>query len=54
MSYWKSAILRFHHVYDAIVTSYVGGLYLFWYVWKEGTHSYTMVPIIRMGGGVSF
>ena len=23
----------------------VGCLYLFWYVWKEETHSYTMVPI---------
>ena len=31
------------HVCDVIVTSNVECLYLFWYVWKEETHSYTMV-----------
>ena len=30
--------------YDIIVMSYMGCLYFCWYVWKEGTHSYTMVP----------
>ena len=46
----KSAILRFGHVYDITVTSYVGCLYLFWYEWKEETHSYTMVPIRHIWG----
>ena len=32
--YWKSAILRFGHVYDVIMTSYIGYLYLFWYLSK--------------------
>ena len=36
---WGSALL-----YDVIVTSYVGCLNLFWFLWKEETHSYTMVP----------
>ena len=31
-----------------IVTSYVGCLYLFWYVWKVKTHSYTVAPIGRI------
>ena len=31
--------------YDIIGTSYIGCLYLFWYAWKEESHSYTMVPI---------
>ena len=26
--------------YDAIVTSYINGLYLFWYQWKEDVHTY--------------
>ena len=30
--------------YDVIVRSYTGYLYIFWYVWKAETHSYTMVP----------
>ena len=30
--------------YDVTVTSYMGCLYFFWYVWKEETHTYTMVP----------
>ena len=39
--------------YDVTVTSYLGRWYLFWYVWKEETPSYTMVPI-RCIWGVSF
>ena len=35
--FWGSVML-----YDVIVTSYFGCLHLFWYVWKEETHSYTM------------
>ena len=31
-------------IYDVIVSLYTGYLYFFWYVWKEETHSYTMVP----------
>ena len=45
MFYWKAAILRFAHIYDVIVMSYVGCLYSFWYAWKEETHIYTMVPL---------
>ena len=30
--------------YDAFVMSYTGYLYFFWYVRKEETHSYTLVP----------
>ena len=37
-------------VYDVIVTPYVECLYLFWYVRKEETHSYTMVLIWRSWG----
>ena len=29
--------------YDVIVTSYLNGLYLFWYQWKEDVHTYTLV-----------
>ena len=29
--------------YDVIVTSYINGLYLFWYQWKEDVHTYTLV-----------
>ena len=38
-----TVILRFDHVHDIIVTSYVKCLCLFWYVWKEETHGYTMI-----------
>ena len=40
-------------LYDVIVTSYVGCLCLFWYVWKEKTYSCTMEPI-RCIWGLSF
>ena len=36
-------IFRSRLHYDVIVTSYAGGWYLFWYQWKEDTHSYTVV-----------
>ena len=39
-------ILRSHLHYDVIVTSYADGWYLFWYHWKEQTHSYTLVANI--------
>ena len=45
----KSAILRFGHVYDIVVTSYVECLYLFKYVWKEET---VWLLDIYMGGSV--
>ena len=31
--------------YDVTATSYLGCWYLFWYVWKKETPSYTLVPI---------
>ena len=31
-------------LHDVIVTSYMESLYLVWYVWKEETHIYVMVP----------
>ena len=37
---------------DVSVRSYVGCLYLFWYVCREQTHSYIMVPIRRIGGSL--
>ena len=52
MCYWKLAILRLGHVYDVIVTQYVRCLHSLWYVWKEETHSYTMVPLRCFGGSV--
>ena len=53
-AYWKSAILRFgfNLLHNVIVTSYVGCLYLLWYVWKEETHSYTMNQLDISGRGV--
>ena len=49
----KSAILSsamsFEH-YDVTVTSYLRCWYLFWYVWKKETPSYTMVPITCIWG----
>ena len=39
---------------NIIVTSYVGCLYLFWPVWKEKTHGYTMVQRKRISGGSVF
>ena len=36
--------------YDVTVTSYLGYWYLFWYVWKEETPIYTMVPITCIWG----
>ena len=39
----KSANLCKIDNYDVIVTSCMGCLYLFWYVWKKETHSYTIV-----------
>ena len=41
----KTRIFRFGLAYDAIVISYIGCFYLFWYVWKEESHSNTMVVI---------
>ena len=29
--------------YDVIVRSYINGLHLFWYQWKEDVHTYTLV-----------
>ena len=43
-------ILRLRLHYDTIVTSYADGWYLFWYQWKEETHSYTVVANIRVQG----
>ena len=43
--FWGAALL-----YDIIVTLYIRYLYLFSYVWKEETHSYTMVPIRHIWG----
>ena len=40
-------ILRSRLHYDVIVTSYEDGWYLFWYQWKEETHSYTLVASMR-------
>ena len=50
MFHWISALSELGHDYDVIVTSYLGFWYLFWYVWKEETPSYTMVPITCIGG----
>ena len=49
----KIGYFELGHDYDVTVTSYLGCWYLFWYVWKEETPSYTMVPI-RCILGVSF
>ena len=40
MFYWKLTFFDVGHVCDAIVTSNVRCLNLFWYVWKYETHSY--------------
>ena len=45
-SAYKIGYFELGHDYDVTVTSYLGCWYLFWYVWKEETPSYTMVPII--------
>ena len=37
--FWSPSMLH-----DIIVTSYMESLYLVWYVWKEETHIYVMVP----------
>ena len=50
----KSAILMFGRVYDVILTWYVECLYLFWYVWKDGTHSYTVLWYSLDVSGVQF
>ena len=44
--FWSSV-----RVYDATVMSYFRCLYLFWYVWKEETNSYTVVPFRRIWFG---
>ena len=41
----KIGYFELGHNYDITVTSYLEYWYLFWYVWKEETPSYTMVPI---------
>ena len=48
MFHQKSAILRFGHVYDVIVTVYIACFYLCQCVWKN-THSYTDIIIRRIG-----
>ena len=45
----KSAISRFGHVYDVLVTSCVGYLYLFWYVWYQLDISGG--PVFKITGG---
>ena len=40
----KSGDLGKIGTYDVIVASYTKCLFLFWNVWNEVTHSYTMVP----------
>ena len=37
--------------YDVIVTSYINGLYLFWYQWKEDVHTYTRFSHYRVAPG---
>ena len=49
----KIGYFELGHDYDVTVTSCLRCWYLFWYVWKEETPSYTMVPI-RCILGVSF
>ena len=39
-----------HDDHDVTVTPYLECRYLFWYVWKEETPSYTMVPIKYVWG----
>ena len=38
------------HDYEVTVTSCLGCWYLFWYVWKEETSGYCMVPITCICG----
>ena len=48
-------ILRVCLHYDATVTSYENGWCLFWYQWKEETHSQTLAAnkrISKIQGGV--
>ena len=47
-AYWKSPFWGSSLVNDVIVMSYVGCLYLLWYVWKKETYIYTFVPIKRI------
>ena len=46
--------LRYGLALWRIVTSYVVRWYLFWYVWKEETLAYTVVPIKHIWGGSVF
>ena len=41
----KFGYFELGHDYDVTVMSYLECWFLFWYVWKEETPSYTMVPI---------
>ena len=52
--YCKSAILEVDHVCGVIMMSYVGCLYLFWYVWKEEIQSYTEVYQLDVSEGSLF
>ena len=47
---WQKYKLQTANVYDVIVMSYVGCLYLFWDVWENEICSHTMVPIRRIWG----
>ena len=46
----KIGYFELGHDYEVTVTSYFRCWYLFWYVWKETTPSYTMVPITCIWG----
>ena len=43
-----SNFLRSRSHYDVKVTLYADGWYLFWYRWKEETHSYILLANIRV------
>ena len=46
----KIGCFELSHGYDITVTSHLGHWYLFQYVWKEETTSYTMVDVTCIGG----
>ena len=49
----KIGYFELGHDSDTTVTSYLGCWYLFWYVWKKETPSYTMVQIRCIWGSSS-
>ena len=46
----KIGYFELSHDYEVTAASYLGCWYLFWYVWKEETPNYTIVPITCIWG----